>query len=187
MKEEQAYPLFCGDSVLLVIDVQEKLAAAMNPEELSAAVAATERLIDGCAALSVPVALTEQYSKGLGPTLPSLSVPGKYPVFEKITFDALSDSAVAGHLLSLGRTSVIIAGMEAHICVFFTALHLMKAGYRVCVVSDAVCSRSEQSKATALLQLRSEGVFVVPAETVLFSLVERGGTDQFRKISSLVK
>jgi nicotinamidase-related amidase len=187
MKEEQSYPLSCGDSVLLVIDVQEKLAAAMDPEELSKAAAWTARLIEGCSVLSVPVAVTEQYSKGLGSTLSSIPVSGKYPVFEKISFDAFSDSSIAGHLSSLSRKTVILAGMEAHICVFFTALHLLNAGWRVCVVSDAVCSRSVQNKETALLQLRKEGAFVVPAETVLFSLVERGGTDQFRKISSIVK
>ena len=77
--------------------------------------------------------------------------------------------------------------MEAHICVFFTALHLLREGFRVAVVSDAVCSRDAAHRETALQQLRQSGCLVIPAETALFSLAEGGGTDQFRKISSLVK
>lgn len=182
-----AYPLTREDSLLLVVDIQEKLAAAMAEADRALVYANTKRLIEGCSVLSVPVAVTEQYPKGLGPTVKEIGVPSAVPRFEKITFDALGEQSAAEHLSSLCRRSVIVAGMEAHICVFFTAMHLLKQGFRVAVVSDAVCSRNAAHRDTALLQLRQSGALVLPAETVLFSLVERGGTDQFRKISALVK
>lgn len=182
-----AYPLTREDSVLLVVDIQEKLAAAMCESGRAQVYANTKRLIEGCSVLSVPIAVTEQYSKGLGSTVAEISLSASIPRFEKITFDALSEPALADHLSSLGRKTVILAGMEAHICVFFTAMHFVEEGYRVAVISDAVCSRDAAHRETALQQLRQSGCLVIPAETALFSLTERGGTDQFRKISSLVK
>lgn len=182
-----AYPLTREDSVLLVVDIQERLAAAMSEADRALVYANTKRLIDGCSVLSVPVAVTEQYPKGLGSTVNDITLSPSIPRFEKIAFDALSEPVLADHISALGRKTVIIAGMEAHICVFFTAMHFVKKGFNVAVVSDAVCSRDAAHRETALLQLRQSGCLVVPSETVLFSLAERGGTDQFRKISALVK
>ena len=181
------YPAGREDSVLLVVDIQEKLAAAMSEGERSRVCVNTNRLLEGCAVYSVPAVVTEQYPEGLGPTVKDLSRVGVLHVFEKITFDALAEKTVESYLSELGRKTVIIAGMEAHICVFFTAMHLLSEGFRVIVAADAVCSRNEINRDMALLQLRKSDAFVLPTETILFSLAERGGSDQFRKISSLVK
>ena len=181
------YPVQREDSALLIVDVQEKLAAVMADRDRSLVYANTNRLVQGCSVFSVPIVVTEQYPKGLGSTVQDIIIPPAVSKFEKITFDVYAEKAVAEHLSSLGRKTVIVTGMKAHICVFFTAMRLLDEGYNVAVVSDAVCSRNAANSEMALLQLRQSGALVLPAESILFSLAERGGTDQFRKISALVK
>ena len=181
------YPVRREESVLLVVDIQEKLAAAMPDGDRSLVYANTNRLVEGCSIFGIPVIVTEQYSKGLGSTVREIPLPGSIQRFEKITFDALAEKNVSDHFSSSGRRTVIVAGMEAHICVFFTAMSLLSEGFRVAVAADAVCSRDVKNRDMALLQLRHSGALVLPTETILFSLTERGGSDQFRKISALVK
>ena len=181
------YPVRREDSVLLVVDIQEKLAAVMSDGDRSIVCANTSRLVEGCSVFGIPVTVTEQYSKGLGSTVGEIFLPDSISRFEKITFDALAEKSVFDHLSSSGRRTVIVAGMEAHICVFFTAMSLLSKGFHVAVAADAVCSRDVKNRDMALLQLRHSGALVLPTETILFSLAERGGSDQFRKISALVK
>ncbi|HFA60288.1 MAG TPA: hydrolase [Rhodospirillales bacterium] len=173
-------------SLLLVIDVQERLAPAIA--EGGARIARTRLLLEGAGHLEVPVVVTEQYPKGLGPTVADLRpLPEGSRLFEKITFSAMREAAVADHLAARGREQIVLCGMESHVCVLQTALDLLARGYRVFVVADACGSRRPQSHELALARLRQEGARAVNVEMVLFEWLERAGSDLFRTVSRLIR
>jgi nicotinamidase-related amidase len=176
-------------TVLLVVDVQEKLAAAMPPEMLTTLVKNIGILLDTAKALGVRVVASEQYPKGLGPTMPAiaekLTALGVGPL-PKMTFDAGSDLAIA-RALSQRRGAVVVMGMESHVCVFQTARELVKRGYATYVVSDAVASRREENRQLGLALAERAGAIVTGTETVVFDLLGEAGTDAFKTVSKLVR
>jgi nicotinamidase-related amidase len=172
-------------TVLLVVDVQEKLAAAMPEDALEKLVENTKILIETAKALGMPVMTSEQYPKGLGPTLPALPLPNA--PMPKMTFDAIADLAISRALAATNARAVVLVGMETHVCVFQTARSLVKRGYATHVVADAVTSRSKKNKALGLSLCEKAGAIVTPTETVVFDLLERAGTDVFKTIAKLVK
>ncbi len=173
-------------SLLLIIDVQEKLAPAIA--EGVARIARTRLLLEGARRLEVPVLATEQYPKGLGHTVADLlPFPEGTERFEKIAFSAMRDAAFAGHLASRGREQILLCGMETHVCVMQTALDLLARGYAVFAVADACGSRRETSHQLGLARLRQEGARIVDSEMVLFEWLEEAGSDTFRAISRLIK
>jgi len=181
------YPISADDAFLMVIDIQDRLCAAMESSEHSAVGKNTGRLMDAAAITGVPVITTEQYPKGLGSTIELLRNKDSNIRFEKLYFNAMADEKIREHTASLRRTTAILAGMEAHICVFFTAMDMLERGFHVVIASDAVCSRNQLNKQEALAQLRAAGALVLPSETIMFSLIEKAGTEEFKKISALVK
>ncbi|MGL4369478.1 MAG: isochorismatase family protein [Spirochaetota bacterium] len=181
------YPVSAQDSFLVVIDIQERLCPAMDQAVSSGVIRNTGRLMEAASLTGVPSVVTEQYPKGLGPTVADLAVREGFSRFEKIHFNAAADEKIEAHIGSLGRRTAVLTGMEAHICVFFTACDLLEKGYRVVIASDAVCSRNGINKEEALSQLRNAGAMILPSETIMFSLIERAGTDAFKKISAMVK
>lgn len=180
------------DTAVLIIDVQERLCAAM-PEGGAACIKNAGILVDGAAVLGVPVLVTEQYPKGLGHTVPALREKidaAKAPVFEKVEFAAPANPAFQERLDALvagGVRSVVVAGMEAHICVYQSVRALADRGLRVHVASDATCSRSADNAAVARDLWKLAGATVSSTETVLFDLLGAAGTDAFRTISRLVR
>jgi len=173
-------------SLLLVIDVQERLAPAIA--EGGARIARTRLLLEGARRLEVPVLATEQYPKGLGRTVADLLPwPAGTEVFEKIAFSAVREPAFADRLAARERDQIVLCGMESHVCVLQTALDLLARGFAVFAVADACGSRRPESHELALARLRQEGARVVNAEMVLFEWLERAGTQTFRAISRLVK
>ncbi|WP_019176915.1 hydrolase [Methanomassiliicoccus luminyensis] len=180
------YLLKRDDAVLLIIDVQDRLAAVMPEKDLT--VAATVRLVEGAKLMSVPIIVTEQYPRGLGPTL--LAISGALPEhqkFEKLSFSCCGEAGFDEVLDGLGRKSVLIAGMEAHICVLQTALALLGKGHDVHIARDAVCSRVEENKDVALDLMRDAGAVITTSEIALFQLLGRAGVPEFKAISALVK
>ena len=173
-------------SSLLVVDVQGKLLAAMDGPQLLVANCAI--LLQGAARLAVPVLASEQYPKGLGPTVPELAtlIPAG-AVVEKTHFSCADVPAYLERLGRMGREQAIITGIEAHVCVLQTALGLAGRGYRCFVVADAVSARTPQNRAAALQRLRDEGINVVTTEMVLFEWLGRAGTPEFKELSALVK
>ncbi|HOV04642.1 MAG TPA: hydrolase [Hyphomicrobiales bacterium] len=176
-------------SQLLVIDIQERLLPAMAD---SAAVLRNAGIVIAAARrLKVPVVLTEQYPKGLGPTVPEIvAAAGEARVFEKLAFSAMRDARTAKALVDRrgsGRPQVVVCGIEAHVCVLQTALDLKERGFDVFVVADAVSSRVRGSHETALQRMAAAGVVAVTAEMVAFEWVEAAGTDDFKAIARLVK
>ncbi|MDA8169523.1 MAG: hydrolase [Nitrospiraceae bacterium] len=174
-------------AVLLIVDIQEKLAAIM--EERRKVAANCVHLVEAAKLLSIPVVLTEQYSKGLGPTIPEIKTAlHSYEPIEKMTFDCCGEpSFLAAEALGKGEKTVVLAGMETHICVLQTCLGLLDRGFKVHVISDAVCSRAKENYFTALEFMRDAGAVVSCTETALFQLLERVGTQEFRAVSRRIK
>jgi nicotinamidase-related amidase len=179
-----------ASTVLLVVDVQEKLASAMPGDALDALVRNTTILLEGARTLGVRVLASEQYPKGLGPTMPAiaekLAALGVSPM-PKMTFDACSDLAIARALSDLAPRAVVVVGMEAHVCVFQTARELVKRGYCTHVLADAVASRREDNRALGLALAERAGAVVSGTETTLFDLLGAAGTETFRTVSKLVR
>jgi nicotinamidase-related amidase len=172
---------------LLLVDIQERLLPAMaTPEQV---VAKSTILLQAAHALGLPVTVSEQYPKGLGATLPALATP-QATVMEKMSFSCWRDAAMKEHLINLhegNRPLVIVAGIEAHVCVLQTCLDLAQAGFGVFVVADAISSRHVTSVSLAVERMRSSGVEVVNTEMVVFELLEQAGTDSFKTLSKLIK
>ncbi len=173
-------------AALLVVDVQERLAAAMPPAELDQVVKNCVRLVEGAKILGVPILWTEQYVKGLGPTVGPIREaigPAGKPV-EKLVFTCCVPEIERG---LEGREQLVLCGMETHVCVFQTVRDLEERGLRTFVAADAVLSRSRANWQVGLDLMRQAGGTITGTETVLFDLTGRAGTDEFRAISKLVK
>ncbi len=170
----------------MVIDVQQRLFPHIDGhDELAARL---DTLVRGLAELGVPLLVTQQYTRGLGETIePLRALLVGQPTFEKISFSCWGDEGIAGAIRRSGRRCVIVAGIEAHVCVLQTTLDLLAAGFLPVVVEDCVSSRHPLDRRVALERLRQEGARVSTAESLLFELLERAGTETFRRISRLVK
>ncbi|WP_434618776.1 hydrolase [Azospirillum sp. B2RO_4] len=175
------------ESVLVVVDVQERLLPAIHDSERVVRNAAM--LLKGAAALSVPVLVTEQYPRGLGPTVEAVRahLPEGTPVIEKITFGSTGEPAFNAAVEALNRRQIVLCGTEAHVCVMQTALGLRQQGHAVYLVADAASSRTPANHAMALERMRAAGVTIVTTEMVLFEWMERAGTPVFKVVSALVK
>ncbi|MBX3454987.1 hydrolase [Ferrovibrio sp.] len=179
--------LSAPESRLLVIDVQQRLLPVMAD---SARVVERSRImLAAAAAMNVPVLATEQYPKGLGPTVPELLEPlGSAPIFEKLHFSAYAEPPVRNMLREDdGRRQIVVLGIEAHVCVLQTVLDLLQHEYRVFVVSDAISSRSRDSVALAEARMRQAGAILVNAEMCVFEWLGQAGHPQFRALSKLIK
>jgi len=180
------------DAVLVVIDVQERLAATMSRRDT--VVRMTHKLMRTAALVGVPVIVTRQYPAGLGDVEPGLRLIAEeigeatsVAWADKVAFDCFAEPSFVEALAAQGRTQLIIAGMESHICVVQTALSALDDEFDVHVVSDACCSRDGASHETALARLAAAGATVTTTESVLYELVGVAGTDEFRSLLRIVK
>lgn len=172
------------DCILLMVDVQERLLAAIpNNDEL---VHRCAIMVQGCQALSVPILVTQQYTRGLGPSASALKALLPEHV-EKTYFDCCRQLGFLTQLKGKGRKTVLLCGLESHICILQTCLGLRRLGYKVHVLADAVSSRDPRNSQLALDIMRGAGAVVSNTETVLFQILERAQGDEFKRISSLVK
>jgi len=182
--------LLCAhDSLLLVVDIQERLAAAMAAADREQVARTTGLLIDSAALLRVPVLVSEQYPTGLGPTVAAVRehLSPETPVQAKTAFSCWCDTGLQESIASSGRSQIVIAGMEAHVCVLQTAHDLVAEGYEVQVAADAVCSRDSGNRDLALERLRHAGVVITCAESVVFEWLRDASHSCFRSVSSLLK
>lgn len=176
-------------AVLAVVDVQERLLPAI-PEDRRAGVLKNVLIaVDAAKILGVPTIVTEQYPKGLGPTLPSVKehIGDGFAPVEKVAFSCGRSPEFRAALEATGRKDVILTGVEAHVCVLQTAIDLINAGYRVYVPADGVASRRELDSERGLALMDKAGAIVGTTEAFVFQLLERAGTDEFKAISKLVK
>ena len=140
-------------SLLLIVDIQEKLAPAIH--EGAAAIANNQRLLAAADRLGVPIVVSEQYVRGLGPTVPALQpLPAGAQRFEKMHFSCAREPGFLDLIADSGRHRIIVTGMEAHVCVLQTVLGLLDAGYAVCLVEDATSSRTPANRAAAISRMR---------------------------------
>ena len=172
-----------AESTLVVIDIQERLAPAIHDGDR--VIAGTGWLMDVAAQLDVPTFLTEQYPKGLGPTVAALrNRVDDAQIHQKMSFSWWREGGVADVLT---RNQVILAGTEAHVCVMQTALDLADGGYEVFVVDEAVGSRRPSDKQCGLERMRQAGLTIVTREMVAFEWLEKAGTDAFRAVQPMLR
>ncbi|MFO7494154.1 MAG: isochorismatase family protein [Desulfobacterales bacterium] len=173
-------------SLLLIIDVQQSMRKVMDSWETVAG--KLRQLTQAASTLSVPVLVTEQYRKGLGATDPEVFREINSPtVFQKEHFSACLEPAFLSVVHSFQRNKIVVAGMETHVCVLQTCLDLIKSGFQVHLVADAVASRVKQNRDIAIDLLRQAGAVVSSAEIVVFQWARRANTDDFRRILPIVK
>ncbi|MFQ3573933.1 MAG: hydrolase [Thermodesulfovibrionales bacterium] len=182
----QKYIINKENSALMIIDIQERLANVMKHRD--EVIKNTLHLIDLSKLYDIPIIVTEQYPKGLGKTVPEITQRlNNYTALEKITFDCCLDDEIKKTILSLNKTHLIITGMETHICVLQTTLSLLQMGYHCHLVCDAVCSRTKQNWKTGLSLMDKAGAVITSTEIVLFQILQRAGTEEFKTISKKIK
>ncbi len=173
-------------SCLLIVDVQERLAPVMTDPR---------RVIHGCGLLmqvaqrlGMPVVVSEQYPKGIGPTIVDLRewMPPE-GAFAKMHFSCADDPAIMEHLNRIGRPQLVLAGIEAHVCVLQSALGLKEKGFEVFVVGEACASRRATSEEMAWARLRNAGIHLVSLEMAVFEWLRVAGTAEFKELIALVK
>lgn len=175
-------------AILVLIDIQERLCDAMDSVVLAKLVRNAGIMLDTAAEMDIPVLVTEQYVKGLGGTLAELKgKSAQAKCFEKMSFSCCGSSEFIEALKTAGRSQVIITGMETHVCVLQTVLELREAGLDVHVVKDAVMSRNKLNWKTAIETMTLAGAIPTSTESALFQLLKVAGTDEFKKLSKLVR
>ena len=172
----------CG----LIIDIQERLFPHINKHDVIAA--NTAILIRGLKILELPLIITQQYTIGLGETIPVIKESmSEFNPVEKNCFSCCDEPAFMESLKQYNRKFIIIAGMEAHVCVLQTVLDLQANNYMPVVIENCISSRKSRDKKIAVERMRQEGAFISSYESVLFELCRYAGTAQFKEISRLVK
>lgn len=176
-------------SLLLIIDIQERLASVMPEKVIAKVIKNNSILLDAAKELNIPVIHSEQYPKGLGRTMPSISVKITNPnnLITKTSFACSNSDGFNELIAQQNRQQIIISGIESHICVLQSAIHLQRQGYAVYVVEDAVCSRKKLNHKNAIERLRSNGVIVSNVESVLFEWLEDASHPKFKTLSNLIK
>jgi nicotinamidase-related amidase len=178
-----------GRAALLVVDVQERLVAAMPGEVGQRVVRNAAVLLRTAAEFGMPALASEQYPRGLGPTVAEIqaALPEGVSPVEKVAFSCCAAPTFRPLLEALGQRDLILCGIEAHVCVLQTALNLLQSGRRVYVAADATCSRHKQNWRTGLDLMRRAGAVIGTTEIFVFALLGEAGTERFKRISGLVK
>jgi nicotinamidase-related amidase len=173
-------------AMLLIVDVQGNLAHTMHEKEQL--FQNLDILIRGGRALGLPTLLTEQLPDKLGPTLPRFSdlLPNVQPIHKR-SFDCCGEPTFLEALTALGRRQVVLAGIEAHVCVYQTARGLLERGYEVHLVSDAISARTAANRWLGLERLRDHGALLSGTEMALYELMREADSPVFREILKLVK
>lgn len=170
----------------LVIDVQGKLLPHMyESEKVEKNII---KLAKGLEYLDIALVVSEQYRKGLGETVETVSsVIKDYNPLEKKSFSCLDERILNDAIFSKNKKYVIISGIETHICVMQTAIDMIEAGLTPVIVEDAVSSRKENDKRIAIERLKAEGAIITTVESILFELTRFSGSEVFKSISKLIK
>jgi nicotinamidase-related amidase len=177
-------------TAVLIVDVQEKLGPTMPPEQMERLLRAARILVGAATELGAPILVTEQYPKGLGPTIEPirqlLDGTGVRPI-EKLTFSGCAEPTFVQAFKDSGADAAIVIGMETHICVFQTVRDLCARDVRVDVPIDGVASRFDDHRDVGLDLCAKAGATLTTAETILFDWMVQSGTDTFKKLSRLVR
>lgn len=174
------------NTALLLIDMQGKLAQSMFESDL--VLENCMKLIQAAKLFEMPILFLEQYPKGLGPTAPSLrELLGDQPAIEKVCFSACDSEEFQQQLRDAARGQLLVAGIEAHVCVYQTVRDLLKQPYQVYVASDAVSSRTEWNRSIALDRMREMGAIITSTEMALFEMMRAAKGDLFKSFAQIIK
>jgi len=185
-RQRKLLMLATDNTVLLIIDVQSKLAHLMHDKEIL--FKSISKSIKGAQVLGIPIILTEQYPEGLGPTIPEVaSLLQNSNAISKISFSCCGDDRFMRVLNDLHPENILVAGIETHVCVYQTVRDLVKADFAVQIIADAVSSRTKENKRIGLKKSRTAGADSTSVETVLFELLRVAGGEKFKKILKIVK
>jgi nicotinamidase-related amidase len=179
-------------AALLIVDIQERLAAAMPPDVREEVERNVVTLIVAARRFGMPIVVSEQYPKGLGRTTPNLAVAheaggSEVHRLEKLEFSVCDNASFATLRTSLRRDQWLVTGMEAHVCVLQSVRGLLGTGAEVHVLADAVASRTAENRRIGLHLAERSGAVVTSTETVVFELLQKAGTDDFKALSKLIK
>jgi len=181
-------PLEAEQCALVVVDIQEKLLPPIFNKEML--VKNSQLLIRLAKILSIPLMATTQYSKGLGSTVPEIAaLLEDVPAIDKLEFGCFGSGVFRSRLKSLPgkRNTVLLCGMETHICVMQTALGALNEGYLVHVASDAVGSRAEWNWQVGLERMKAAGAVISSTEMMMYELLRCSGTPQFKELLPYLK
>jgi nicotinamidase-related amidase len=171
---------------ILIVDVQEKLMPVMDRQQIM-----TEninKLLQLCRLFSLPVLLTEQYPRWLGPTVPELKhALSSYEPITKMHFNCCDVAQFNDHLASHSLENIIITGVESHICIFQTCVGLTAKGYQIHVPKDAVSSRTSENRQVGLELMKSAGALITSTEAVIYQILKQADTKEFKKMSKIMK
>ncbi|WP_304509801.1 isochorismatase family protein [Anaerotignum sp.] len=174
------------DTAALFIDFQEKLVPVISGNE--EIVRKSGILVQGLAEVGVPFGVSQQYTKGLGETVPELvAFIDSFQYMEKNTFSCFQCDEIAAWIKAQGKKTILVCGVEAHICVLQTVIDLLGADYNVFVVADCIGSRNPYDKEIALERMKAEGAILTTCESALFELTGGAKSPHFKTISKLVK
>jgi nicotinamidase-related amidase len=173
-------------SLLLIIDLQDKLAPAIT--DFSSILACSLQLAQASVIHQIPALITQQYKKGLGGTNKIIkeALPTAL-LFDKTYFSACCEPGFLEQLKRYARPQIVVVGTEAHVCVLQTCLDLLQHGYTVVIASDAIGSRNEAHRQIAIEQLREAGAVISCAETVIFQWTKNASTPTFKKILPIIR
>jgi nicotinamidase-related amidase len=184
-----------GRAALLVVDIQDRLVPAMPDDVARAVIKNTTTLVTAAALLGMPIACSQQYPKGLGPTIAAIEQAlqaarargATVHRFDKVEFSAAAAPAFTALAPHLPQNQWLVCGMEAHVCVYQTARDLAARGAEVHVVADAVCSRAKPNWKRGLDLAAAAGATITSTEVCIFDLLRRAGTDEFKALSLLIR
>lgn len=179
--------ILAEDTMALVIDFQERLVPVIKGnEEL---LHNTEILIKGLRTLNIPMIVTQQYTKGIGMTLPSITeaIGETFSYHDKITFSCADDENIMEQIEKAGKKNIIVCGIEAHICVLQSIIDLIDKGYNVILVENCIGSRRENDRIVAVQRTLAEGAMITTYESILFELTRKAKSEVFKEISRLIK
>ena len=174
------------NSILVVVDIQDSLARVMHEKE--ALLANLQKIIKGATILGIPRIVTEQVPEKLGATIPEISslLDTVRPI-SKSSFSCCGEVLFMRELESIKRTQILVTGIESHVCVYQTTVDLIRAGYKVHIITDCISSRTADNRALGIERMKGEGAKPTSTEMVLFELLKIARGDRFREISRLVK
>ncbi len=172
-------------TAFVLVDIQEKFAPAIK--DVNEVIKNSNILIKTSEILNIPLIVTEQYPKGLGHISKEINLPDKKFLIEKISFSCFGSEEFVKKIKELKVDSIVLFGIEAHVCIFKTVLDALKNNIDVYVVADAISSRSIKNKSIAIEWMRESGAFIASTEIILFQLLDKAGTEEFKLISNLIK
>jgi nicotinamidase-related amidase len=178
-----------NDTLLVFIDIQERLFKAMSSPIQGQMIQKTKLLLSLAKRIEIPILVTEQYPKGLGETIPELkgALETNYSPVTKLSFSCCGEESFPQKVAEMKKPQMLLTGMETHVCVLQTALDLLRQGYQLFVPRDAVCSRKKADWEAGLNLMHMAGAFITTTETLIFQLLEKAGTEEFKYMSQLIK